>query len=87
MKIVMSILAIYGFLNFLSSIIYLICCIRSDKKKYFKFNVVGVNSEKDEFAVKAKDRTSAINIIRENLCTKDSDKWFECLIENNYIED
>lgn len=84
MKIVMLILAIYGFLCFLSSIIYLICLIiRSDKKRYFKFNVVGVNSEKEEFAVKAKDRVSAENIIRETLCTKDSDKWFECPIENN----
>ena len=83
MKIVMLILAIYGFLCLLSSIVYLIRYIRSDRKRYFKFNVVGVNSEKEEFAVKAKDRTSAINIIRENLCTKDSDKWFECSIENN----
>lgn len=83
MKIVMSILAMYGFICLLSSIVYLIRYIRSDRKRYFKFNVVGVNSEKEEFAVKAKDRTSAINIIRKNLCTKDSDKWIECPIENN----
>ena len=83
MRIVMSILAMYGFLCLLSSIIYLIRYIRSDKKRYFKFNVVGVNSEKEEFAVKSKDRMSAVNIIRETLCTKDSDKWFEVPIENN----
>jgi hypothetical protein len=83
MKIVMLILAIYGFLCLLLSIVYLIRYIRSDRKRYFKFNVVGVNSEKEEFAVKAKDRMSAENIIRETLCTKDSDKWFECPIENN----
>ena len=53
------------------------------RKKYFKFNVVGVNSEKEEFAVKAKDRKSGENIIRGTLCTKDSDKWFEYPIENN----
>ena len=83
MKIVILILIIYGFLCLLSSIIYLIRFIRSDKKKYFKFNVVGVNSEKEEFAVKAKDRKSGENIIRRTLCTKDSDKWFEYPIENN----
>ena len=83
MKIVMSILAMYGFLSLLSSIIYLIRYIRSDRKRYFKFNVVGVNSEKEEFMVKAKDRISAENIIRETLCTKDSDKWFECPIKDN----
>ena len=83
MKIVILILAIYGFLCLLLSIVYLIRYIRSDRKRYFKFNVVGVNSEKEEFAVKAKDRMSAENIIRETLCTKDSGKWFECLIENN----
>ena len=83
MKLVILILAIYGFLSLLSTIIYIIRYIRSDKKRYFKFNVVGVNSEKEEFAVKAKDRVSAVNIIRETLYTKDSDKWFECPIENN----
>ena len=79
MKIVILILIIYGFLCLLSSIIYLIRL----RKKYFKFNVVGVNSEKEEFAVKAKDRKSGENIIRGTLCTKDSDKWFEYPIENN----
>ena len=82
MKIVILILIIYGFLCLLSSIVYLIRFVRSDKK-YFKFNVVGVNSEKEEFAVKAKDRKSGENIIRGTLCTKDSDKWFEYPIENN----
>ena len=81
MKTIELILAIYGFICFLSLIITIIRFARSDKKRYFKFNVVGVNSEKEEFAVKAKDRTSAENIIRESLCTKDSDKWFECPIE------
>ena len=78
----MSILAMYGFLSLLSLIIYLIRYIRSDRKRYFKFNVVGVNSEKEEFMVRAKDMISAENIIRKTLCTKDSDKWFECPIEN-----
>ena len=83
MEIIILILTIYGFLCLLSSIVYLIRFVRSDKKKYFKFNVVGVNSEKEEFAVKAKDRKSGENIIRGTLCTKDSDKWFEYPIENN----
>ena len=83
MEIIILILTIYGFLCLLSSIVYLIRFVRSDKKKYFKFNVVGVNSEKEEFAIKAKDRKSGENIIRGTLCTKDSDKWFEYPIENN----
>jgi hypothetical protein len=81
MKIIVLILAIYGFICFLSLIIIIIRFARSDKKRYFKFNVVGVNSEKEEFAVKAKDRMSAENIIRETLYTKDSDKWFELPIK------
>lgn len=84
MRIVILILAAYGFLCFLSSIIYLIRFIRCGRKKYFKFNVVGSNSEKEEFAVKAKDRMSAENIIRETLWTKDSNKWFECPIKQDF---
>lgn len=81
MEIVKLILAIYGFIHLVASIVYLIRYIMSDRKRYFKFNIVGVNSEKEEFAVKAKDRTSAENIICESLCIKDSDKWFECPIK------
>ena len=82
MKVLTSILAIYGFLNLLSSIVHLIRYVKSDKKKYFKFNIVGNNSEKEEFAVKAKNIISAINIIRETLYTKDFDKRFEFLFED-----
>ena len=80
MKILTSILAIYGFLNLLPSIVRLIRYAKSDKKRYFKFNIVRNNSEKEEFAVKAKNMISAMNIIQETLYTKDFDKRFEFLI-------
>ena len=53
------------------------------RKNILNLMLWGVNSEKEEFAVKAKDRKSGENIIRGTLCTKDSDKWFEYPIENN----
>lgn len=79
-----TVLIIYG-LVCLSSLIINIIGFKRNKDKYFKFNVVGAESEKREFAVKAKDLESAIKIIRETLCTKDSNKWFECSLENIYL--
>lgn len=81
MKLNVLILIIYGLVCLLSLIINAIK-FKSNKNKYFKFNIVGVDSRKIEFAVKAKDFESAVHIIRETLCTKDSDKWFEISIED-----
>lgn len=81
MKIVESVLEVFGFICLFSSIVCQIRYFMNGKKKYFKFNVVDVHSRKIEFAVRAKDRETACTIIRETLLTKDTDKWFEVPLE------